>query len=170
MKNLSLLFLLLSLAMVACKSDSQSDTSGSDSDGMIEDNSEIELKEEEKEELVKALVEEVEEEPVVEEVELTNLKDFDAEGAKQKAQEAKEARKEIVSEQIEKSVNKGKDCAQIAKEYEAVVNKFIETQDDSALDPLMEWANDPVFNACKKDAEFKKKIDALDAKMAEVDF
>lgn len=163
---------IILLALASCRNEKTGDQKGDASNEMIEDRSNVELNEDEKEKVLRTLIEEPEKEMIEEKtpVKLQNLKNIDTEKIKREAVAAKEQRENIVSEQVEKSVNKGKSCDQILEEYEKIILKFVESKDDAVLDPLTKWSNDPFFNACKKNKAFKKKIDALDEKMSEIDF
>ncbi len=121
-------------------------------------------KAEEKSKVMEAVAEEVVEEKVVAE-ELTNKIEVDETEIKKAAAEAQKKREQVVNKQLASSPLKDKDCGQIFSDYEAIVKKYLSTGEESILDPLSSWANDPIFNACKKDEAFKKKFEALEEEM-----
>ena len=75
----------------------------------------------------------------------------------------------IKEEQIEKSPIKEKTCADIFEEYQTVVKAFIESGDEEKLKPLFEWSNDPFFNDCRANTDFKTKFDEWEEMMNEVE-
>jgi len=78
----------------------------------------------------------------------------------------KEQKKAILKEQLKESPNLGKDCESILKEYTDLVDKYISGADkDAVLKKLQGWANDPIFNKCKKSSEYKDRFFDLEEKM-----
>ncbi len=72
----------------------------------------------------------------------------------------------VLKEQLMESPNLGKDCESILKEYSELVDKYIGGQDtDAVLKKLEGWANDPIFNKCKKSDEYKDRFFDLEEKM-----
>jgi len=79
-----------------------------------------------------------------------------------------EERKEIIKEQLEKSkvVEEFKDdCEAIFNKYSETINRYVETNDETVLDEILHFINDPVFEGCRKNEKFKDKFDALDEKI-----
>ncbi len=77
-----------------------------------------------------------------------------------------EQKKEILKEQLKESPNLGKDCESILEEYGKLVDQFVKgTDKDEVMKKLIEWANDPIFNKCKKNPEYKEKFYILESKM-----
>lgn len=78
----------------------------------------------------------------------------------------REEKKAILKEQLKESPNLGKDCESILKEYEELVEKYVSGADKTAvLKKLEGWANDPIFNKCKKNPEYKDRFYDLEEKM-----
>lgn len=78
-----------------------------------------------------------------------------------------EEQKKILEEQLKKSPNKGKNCEDILKEYEDLVNKFLKGGGVKVLNELSLWTNDPLYNTCKKDPKYRDKFIAIENKMEE---
>lgn len=77
-----------------------------------------------------------------------------------------EQKKEILKEQLKESPNLGKDCESILKDYEKLVTQYVNGEnEEGVLAQLAKWANDPVFNNCKKNAEYKDRFFELEEKM-----
>ncbi|GLR16662.1 hypothetical protein GCM10007940_12770 [Portibacter lacus] len=75
-------------------------------------------------------------------------------------------KKAILKEQLKESPNLGKDCESIIKEYGTLVDKYLSGEDkESVIKKLAAWANDPIFNKCKKSAEYKDRFFDLEEKM-----
>ncbi|WP_235299141.1 hypothetical protein [Portibacter marinus] len=77
-----------------------------------------------------------------------------------------EQKREILKEQLKESPNLGKDCESILKEYAELVDKYVSGEDkDAVIKRLAEWANDPIYNKCKKDDAYKDRFYQLEEKM-----
>ena len=76
-------------------------------------------------------------------------------------------KKKILEEQLDNSPNKGKNCDDMLKEYEALVDKYLGGGGVSVLKELSEWTNDPLFNTCKNNPAYKDKFAAIEEKMNE---
>ena len=90
-----------------------------------------------------------------------------SEEEKQKMEKHQEERKKIIAEQMEQSVNKGKDCDQVLKDYKALVDKILKDGITKHLEELNKWNNDPLYNACKKLDKYKPLFKELEDKMNE---
>lgn len=69
---------------------------------------------------------------------------------------------------IERSPNKEKSCADILKEYQQVIDNFLESKNEADLLPLDEWDNDPFFNDCRKKDEFKDLFNEWEEKLNKI--
>ena len=152
------LFMVLSL--FACKSDNSADTediSDETVEAMVDDIIEEQMAEIE---LAENADEQTKASTVANEVE------FELEEVKIDVEKKKAQKKEILSEQYKDSPNRGKDCDRIMKDYEALVNKYLKQEDvEGVLKELGTWANDPIYNRCKKDPAYKDKFYELEEKM-----
>lgn len=146
------------LINTSCKSDATSSTEEI-SEEKVEDMAEDLLEEE------LAMVEELEatEEPegtVANEVEV-ELEEVKVDREKELAQ-----KREILKEQLKESPNLGKDCESILKEYSDLVDKYVSGEDkDAVIAQLAKWANDPIYNKCKKDDVYKDRFFELEERM-----
>lgn len=71
-------------------------------------------------------------------------------------------RKENIAKQIKESeiVKKiGTDCSVILEKYKSVTAKFIDSGDESDLDSILSWDNDPIFISCRNNTEFKEEFE-----------
>lgn len=150
------LFAVSIFALISCNSDKSSSV-----EEMTEENVE-EMAEDLLAQEMAALEEEAssDEEAVTNEVEVA-LDEVDVD-----EEAALEQKKEIKKEQLKASPNLGKDCESLLKEYEVMVDKYLKGEDkDGVLKQMAIWANDPIFNRCKKDDAFKDKFFELEEKM-----
>lgn len=77
-------------------------------------------------------------------------------------------KEDATKKMIAKSVNKGKTCTQILKEQEDFVASFAKSKDRKVILAMAKAKNDPFFAQCLKDADFEKKIEALNTKLEEI--
>ena len=154
------LALFIVLGLFACKSDSSVDPEDISEeaveemvDDMIEEQmAEIEVPEDADEETKASTV--------------ANEVEFEMEEVKIDVEKKKAQKREILKEQYKDSPNLGKDCDSIMKDYEALVGKYLKQEDvEGVLKQLAIWANDPIFNKCKKDPAYKDKFFELEEKM-----
>lgn len=180
MKSLILYAVVICVGLVSLNSCGAESSNSSASDATViteeqlanMDEAEVQAeaeKAEEKSKVMEAMAEEVVEETVVAE-ELTNKIEVDESKLQEAAAEAQKKREQVVNKQLAASPLKDKDCEQIYTDYEAIVKQYLDSGDESILDPLASWANDPIFNACKKDEGFKKKFEALEEEMMMAEF
>lgn len=146
-----ILILLFSFILYNCNSDSSNKANS--------------VPEEEVENLVDDLLEEqmaeMEGEPQVENEVEVDMTEVDVDQAA-----IMEQKKEILKEQLKESPNLGKDCEDILKEYATLVDQFLKGEnEEGVLNRLAEWANDPIFNRCKKSEEYKDRFFKLEEKM-----
>lgn len=157
-------FLLISVSMMtllpSCKSDSN--TSIEDDDAIIQSDA---SPEEQAEAILQQKENETESLDSITQVE--NLVEVELEEVYVDKEKKAAEKKKILEEQLKKSPNKGKNCEDILKEYEELVNKFLQGGGANALSELAAWSNDPVFNTCKKDPNFKDRFMAIENKLEE---
>ena len=155
MRNLIFyIFLVTILAVGGCKGDAASAE---------------ELSEENVEDIAADILEQelaMAEEVTEEEGGVSNEVEVEMEEVTVDKEKAREVKKAILKEQLMESPNLGKDCESILKEYSELVDKYIGGQDtDAVLKKLEGWANDPIFNKCKKSDEYKDRFFDLEEKM-----
>lgn len=147
-KSLFFLIFLFSMSIISCKSDSSGEMDAAEVETMVDD-----LLEEQMAEMAVSNEVENEVEVPLEEVSVDQKKVL-------------EQKKEILKEQLKESPNLGKDCESILKEYSEMVDQYLKEENvDAILSKLAEWANDPIFNRCKKSAEYKDKFFDLEERM-----
>jgi len=78
-----------------------------------------------------------------------------------------EKQKEIKKEQIEKSVNKEKNCSDLIVDYEKLIDAIAKDKTNTAnLNKLRDWANDIFHNTCLKDnVEYQQKYTEINKKL-----
>jgi hypothetical protein len=151
------IFIVTILSLGGCKSD------GSASGEMTEENVEDIAADILEQEL--AMAEELEEE-TDEAGTVSNEVEVEMEEVTVDKEKEREVKKAILKEQLKESPNLGKDCESILKEYSELVDKYISGKDkDVVLKKLEGWANDPIFNKCKKSDEYKDRFFDLEEKM-----
>lgn len=158
MKKQFLFFVLvLCLGLIACGSDKTAKETVTEED--VEDIAEDFLE--------KQLAEaEASVEATVEEETVANEVEFELEEVTVDKEAVLAQKKEILKEQLKASPNLGKDCDSIIKEYEELVAQYLKGENEGAvLTKLAEWANDPLFNNCKKNPDYKDKFFELEEKM-----
>lgn len=164
MKNY--LLLLLSVATISlassCKSDGSGNTVEEDQDAIIQADASAE-------EQAEAILQHNESttEALDDITQVENMVDVELKEVVVDEKKKAEEKKKILEEQLKKSPNKGKDCNDMLKEYEALVDKFLSGGGIKALNELSAWSNDPLFNTCKKDPNYKDKFKAIENKMEE---
>jgi hypothetical protein len=158
MKNfICYIFVLAVLSVSACKSDGSS--SGEMSEENVEDIAANILEEE------LAMAEELDNE-IDKEGAVSNEVEVEMEEVKVDKEKEIEVKKAILKEQLKESPNLGKDCESILKEYSDLVDSYISGKDkDAVIKKLEGWANDPIFNKCKKSEEYKDRFFDLEEKM-----
>ncbi len=164
MKNCILLFALIAtLSLGACKGDNASAETEEMTEEVIEEKVESMAEE--------ILVEELEiedevEENVSEEGAVANEVEVELEEVVVDKEKQREEKRAILKEQLKESPNLGKDCESILKDYTALVEKYISGVDqDAVVKQLAEWANDPLYNKCKKDPAYSDQFYDLEEKM-----
>lgn len=153
-KPSNLLLLICAIVLFSCQQENKAD---SDMGAVENEKVEVEKSEVESEELYENLITE----------DLGNEEGKDA-GLIAEEKKHKEERKKIIDEQLKESKVAKEfkdDCEAIFEKYSKTVNKYISTQDESILDDIIHFINDPVFESCRKNEDYKDKFDAIDAKM-----
>lgn len=158
MKNIYFIFSIIILGFISCNSDGAS--SGEVTEEAVEELAEDFIEKQLAEAEAEALAN------MDEETGVTNEVEVDMEEVSVDVAAKKEQKKEILKEQLKESPNLGKDCESILKEYETLVNQFIKGENvEGVIAQLTKWANDPLFNNCKKNAEYKDRFYDLEEKM-----
>lgn len=162
MKQIQLLSFLVcfTFCFVACKQDVKSEPL--DSEGVIQSDASTE-------EQAEAILENIEEQnAALEDIDqVENTVEVELEEVFVDEEKKAQEKKEILEAQLDKSPNKGKTCDDMLKEYEDLVNKYLNGGGVAALKELSSWSNDPLFNTCKKNPAYKDKFAAIEEKMEE---
>lgn len=145
-------FVLILLPLSSCRNDgSSSEVSEENVEDIAADILEEEL----------AMIEETDSEGAV-----TNEVEVELEEVTVDKEKELEVKKAILKEQLKESPNLGKDCVSILEEYSDLVDNYVSGKDKEAVIKKLEgWANDPIFNKCKKSDEYKDRFFDLEEKM-----